>query len=293
MGFECYHPAINLIYFTAVIAGTFLLRQPVFLAISFFSAFAYSIKRNGWRSLVFNLCLLPLVVLFAMFYSSYNHFGFTVLSVNFIGNRMTLESVLYGLTLGLMVAVFVMWMSSVYSVFTTDKVVYLFGKVSPKASLFLSIVLRMGPRVKVQAKKIATARKAIGRGISQGNLFRRFLNAVKILSMLITWLLESMATISDSMRCRGYGLRGRTAFSIYRFDNRDRSFVISIFTCLTVLMMGILLNQTVIYFDPRILMNPITPMSYCFYAGYLCLCLLPIALEIIGEWQFRRKRLGV
>lgn len=293
MGFECYHPAINLIYFVAVIAGTFAFQQPVFLGISFFCAFAYSVRRNGWRSLVFNLCLLPPVVLFALFYSGYNHFGVTVLRMNFIGNRMTLESLLYGLTLGMVWAAFVIWMSSVYSVFTADKVVYLFGKVSPRASLFLSIVLRMVPRIKAQGKKIATARKAIGRGMSQGNLFRRFLNGVKILSMLITWLLESMAAISDSMRSRGYGLRGRTAFSIYRFDNRDRSFVIAIFACLTVVMMGILLNQTTMYFDPRILMNPITPMSFCFYAGYLCLCILPMALEIFGQWQFRRKRLGV
>ena len=31
MGFESFHPAINLLYFTAVIAGTLCFRQPVFL----------------------------------------------------------------------------------------------------------------------------------------------------------------------------------------------------------------------------------------------------------------------
>lgn len=290
MGFENYHPAINLIYFLAVVAGSFLFQQPVFLLISFVVSFCYSIKRNGLRSLVFNLCLLPLVIAFTFFYASYNHFGVTVLRHNFIDNPITLESFLYGLTLGVQVWIFAMWMSCVHSVFTADKVVYLFGRVSPKASLFLAILLRMVPRLKAQRKKIATARQALGRGLHQGNFFRRILNGFAILSILITWLLESFSTISDSMRSRGYSLKGRTAFSIYRFDNRDRSFVVGLFSCLTLVLMGVLLNQTTMVFDPRIIINPITPLSWIFYLGYLVLCLLPMVLEILGQWSFDRRR---
>ena len=290
MGFECYHPAIALIYFVAVIAATICFQQPVFLTISFLCAFAYSVKRNGRRALLFDLCLIPLILLFAGFYSGYHHFGVTVLDRNFIGNRMTLESLLYGLTLGTVTAAVFMWMSCVFSIFTADKVVYLFGRVSPRLSLFLSIVLRMVPRLKVQAKKISTARKAIGRGAGQGSFFRRLSNAVKLLSILITWLLESMATISDSMRSRGYGLKGRTAFSIYRFDSRDRSVVIGIFTCLTLLAMAALLGQTGMEFDPRLHMNPITPLSCLFYLGYGALCLLPLGLEVTGELRFAHLR---
>ena len=46
MGFERCHPAVNLIYFAMVIAGTIGFQHPVFLAISFLSACAYSIWRN-------------------------------------------------------------------------------------------------------------------------------------------------------------------------------------------------------------------------------------------------------
>ena len=35
MGFERCHPAVNLIYFATVIAGTVTFQHPVFLAISF------------------------------------------------------------------------------------------------------------------------------------------------------------------------------------------------------------------------------------------------------------------
>lgn len=290
MGFESFHPAINLLYFTAVIAGTLCFRQPVFLAISFAGAFAYSVRRGGKRGLIFDLCLLPLIGVFALFYAGYHHFGVTVLRRNFIGNNMTLESLLCGLTLGTVAAAVMMWLSCVFSVFTADKVVYLFGRVSPKASLFLAVTLRMVPRVKAQAGKIHTARRGIGRGVDQGTPLRRLVNGCRILSMVLTWLLEALVGVAASMGSRGYGLKGRTAFSIYRFDNRDRGLVIGMSACLTLTLMGVLLGQTAVTFDPRLLFNPITAMSFLFYAGYLALCLLGPGVELYGQWQFSRRR---
>lgn len=290
MGFEKCHPAVNFIYFAGVIAGTIAFQHPIFLVISFLCAFAYSIKRNGWKALVFNLVLLPLIVAFALYYSSYHHFGITVLEQNMIGNNMTLESLVYGFVLGAVVAGTLMWFSCVFSVFTTDKVVYLFGKVSPRLSLFLAIVLRMIPRIKKEAKKINTAQKGIGRGVSQGNFFQRLKNCIRIFSMLITWTIESLTTASESMRSRGSSLRGRKAFSIYRFDDRDRAYVVGMFLCLTLTAMAVILRQTNIFYDPKIIMTPITAMSFLFYAGYGAFCLMPLGLELWTEYRFWKAR---
>ena len=287
MGFERCHPAVNLIYFAAVIIGTITFQHPVFLAVSLVCGFAYSVKRNGWKAVVFNLCLLPLAAAFALYYSSYNHFGVTVLRQNFIGNNMTVESLVYGLVLGFTIAGVCIWMSCVYAVFSTDKVVYLFGRVSPRLSLFLAILLRMIPRLKKEAKKINMAQRGIGRGVDQGNLWQRLCNGVRIFSMLITWTIESMATASESMQSRGSTLRGRTAFSIYRFDNRDRAYVIALFTCLTVTMMAVILKQTDMVYDPRIIWKPINPV---FCIGYAVLCLMPLGLELWTEYRFEKAR---
>ena len=290
MGFERCHPAVNFLYFAAVIMGMITFQHPIFLAISFACAFAYSIKRNHWKALLFNLVTLPFVAAFALYYSSYHHFGVTVLRQNFIGNNMTLESLVYGFVLGTVVAGVCIWFSCVYSVFTTDKVVYLFGRVSPRLSLFLAILLRMVPRIKKEARKINTAQRGIGRGVNQGNLWQRARNCIRIFSILITWAIESLSTASESMRSRGSSLRGRKAFSIYRFDNRDRAYVITLFTCLTVMIMGVLLKQTDILYDPRIRMNPITSMSFLFYAGYGFFCLMPLMLELWTEYRFKKAR---
>lgn len=290
MGFEKCHPAVNFIYFATVIAGMIVFQHPVFLLISFACAFIYSVKRNGWKALAFNTALLPLTAVFALYYSSYNHFGVTVLQQNMIGNNITLESLVYGFVLGFVIAGVMIWFSCVYSVFTTDKVVYLFGKVSPRISLFLAITLRMVPRIKKEAKKINTAQRGIGRGANQGNLFQRLRNCIRILSMLITWTVESLTTASESMRSRGSSLRGRKAFSIYRFDNRDRTYVVCVFACLTTVLMAVMLRQTDILYDPRIIMTPITSVSCLFYAGYAVFCLMPLGLELWTEYRFWKAR---
>ena len=286
MGFEACHPAVNLIYFAAVIFGMLAFQHPVFLAISFLCAFSYSLKRNGTKALVFNLCLIPCIAVFALYYSSLHHFGMTVLRQNFIGNNMTVESLVYGIVLGVSLAGVMIWMSCVYSVFSSDKVVYLFGKASPRLSLFLAILLRMVPRIKGEAQRIHTARKGLGKGIDQGSLWQRFKNGIRIFSMLISWTIGSLATMSDSMRSRGSVLRGRTAFSIYRFDNRDRAYVITLFTCLTLTVMAILLGLIDMVYDPLIIWEPILETDILFCIGYAVLCLMPLILELWTDYRF-------
>ena len=287
MEFARYHPAINLLYFTAVLTGTILFRQPVFLCLSYVCAFLYLLKLRGLRALIPGLGLLPLALLYALWYGSYHHFGLTVLGVNFIGNQVTLESFLCGGTWAMVCVAAVLWMGCVHAVFTTDKIVYLLGRVSPHLSLYLSILLRTVPRLNKQRQRIELAQRGIGRGKGQGNIFRRMRNALRRGSILLTWLIEGIVTTSDSMRCRGCSLRGRTAYSLYRFDGRDRSFVIGLCSLICVLLMALLLDQTMIRFAPQVVMMPITPMSCLFYAAWAALCLLPPVLELLGARRFR------
>lgn len=290
MGFESCHPAVNFIFFAAVLYGSAVFDHPVFLGISYACAFAYSIKRNGRKTLVFNLCLIPLAFAFALYYASYHHFGITVLKQNFIGNNLTAESLVYGLIIAFRVAAVCMWCSSLFRVVSSDKVVYLFGKISPWLSLFLTILLRLIPRLKLEAKRINLAQKGIGKGISQGNLFQRFINCFRIFSMLITWMIQALALEADSMKSRGSRLRGRTAFSIYRFDNRDRAFVVAMFCGIILTAMGMILGATKMFYDPKIIWKPLHGLSLVTGAGYAFLCFLPIELELYTEYTFKRAK---
>lgn len=290
MGFENCHPLVNFIYFAVMLYATVNFRHPVFLAISFLCAFAYSIKRNGKRALVFNLALLTPIVAFALYYSSYTHFGITVLAENFIGNSITLESLVYGAVLAVSFGGVIMWLSCLYSVFSADKIIYLFGKISPKAAMLLSILLRMAPRIKNGAERLNTAQCSIGRGVNCGGVIFRLKNCIRIFSALVTQTLDSLISVSESMQSRGSTLRGRKAFSVYRFDNRDRAYVICMFSLITLTAMGVQLNQTDIVCDPKIIINPTTASSYVFYTAYAALCLMPLVLELWTQYRFKKAR---
>ena len=290
MGFESCHPAVNFIFFAAALYGTVCFNHPVFLAAAYISAFAYSVRRCGKRAVAFNLCLLPLILVFALYYSSYHHFGVTVLRQNFIGNNLTVESFVYGLVIGLRFATLCMWLEAMFRVVSSDKVVYLFGRVSPRLSLFLTILLRLIPRIGREARKINLAQKGIGCGSNQGNVFRRFVNCLRISSMLITWMISALVLESDSMRARGSLRRGSTAFSIYRFDNRDRTFVICMFFCVTLTTMGIILGATDMWYNPRIQWNTLDGLESLTAIGYLTFCTMPMVMELWTQYRFYAER---
>lgn len=269
---------INFIYFVTTIGSVLVFRHPVLVVIAYFSSFAYSTKLNGIKGMVFDICLIPFIFVFAWYYSFYHHFGVTNLRENFVGNMITLESIVYGFVLGVVIVTVIMMCSCLLAVVSSDKVVYLFGKISPRLALFLSIILRAVPRIKTTAKKIKVSQRGIGR--------KGIFNLPRLVSIVTTWTLDDFAESSNSMKARGYLLGGRTSFSIYRFDNRDRLFVVAIFLCLTIIAAGLALNQATMYYDPMIIMNKVTPLSFVFYGAYAFLFLLPMLLQIIGEIRF-------
>ncbi|MBR6801410.1 MAG: energy-coupling factor transporter transmembrane protein EcfT [Eubacteriaceae bacterium] len=290
MKFDSYHPTINFLYFTSVIVMSISFDHPVFLVMSYVMSYLYSAKLYGKKAFLGNLLTVPFIIFFAWFYSYYNHFGVTYLSQNFTENYITLEAVIYGAVIGIKISSVIMWLECVFEILCTDKVIYLFGRLSPKLSLFISITLRMVPRVIARAKKINTAQRGIGRGAGQGQIVEKVKNSIRLVSMTVTWTLENLVDSAVSMKNRGYSLKGRTAFSIYRFDNRDRIIVIILMWMIFLITFGYLLDQTNITYDPMIIMNKITPVSCVFYISYFIFGMLPLMLQVYGEKKFAMQR---
>ncbi|MBQ5746432.1 MAG: energy-coupling factor transporter transmembrane protein EcfT, partial [Clostridia bacterium] len=221
--FESYHPFVNFLYFTEVIILSMSLNHPATQIISLFCAVAYLISAEGKKSYGFLLKFcIPAMPITAFINPAFNHEGVTILHYFKSGNPLTLESILYGISSGMMLVTVILWFSSFSRIMTSDKFIYLFGKVIPSLSLLLSMSLRFVPKFKKQFETVTEAQKCIGHDISTGSIWQRFKTAVVIFSIMITWALENAIETADSMKSRGYGLKGRTAFSIYRMDDRDK-----------------------------------------------------------------------
>ncbi|WP_027400340.1 energy-coupling factor transporter transmembrane component T [Anaerovorax odorimutans] len=288
--FGTYHPIINFIYFCTVILLGMFIMHPIFLCTAIIGAFTYSVFLNGKKAVRFNLIfLLPMMVLVSIINPLFNHRGMTILFY-FRDNPITMESIVYGIFTGIMFAVIILWFSCYNEVMTSDKFIYLFGKIIPALSLIFSMVLRFIPRFKEQLKIVYNAQKCIGRDISSGTFLERMYYGIKIFSIMITWSLENSIETADSMRSRGYGLRGRTSFSIYRFDSRDTVVSVVLIMLIILVISGILLGENSIIFFPLIKTSHITIISVIVFIAYFLICFLPIILNMIEIYILKRNK---
>ena len=175
---------------------------------------------------------------------------------------------------------------------TSDKFVYLFGRVIPALSLVLSMSLRFVPRFAAQLRVITDAQKCIGRDVSSGGLIRRAKHGIRILSILVTWALENAIDTADSMKARGYGLPGRTAFSLYRFDRRDKGALLFLVLCGGGVLAGALAGKLRFVYMPALSSAAFDLWQAGIFLLYLALCGMPVILngKEALQWKARQNR---
>lgn len=292
--FSGYHPVVNFAYFVCVITFAMIFMHPICLFISFSVAFIYSVKLKGKKALKFNLIfLLPMLIFTAIINPIFNHEGVTIIRYLPSGNQLTLESIIYGFAAATMLATVICWFSCYNEIMTTDKFVYLFGRVIPSLSLILSMIFRFVPRFKEQIINVSNAQKCIGKDFSNGNVISRAKNGIAILSIMMTWALENAIDTADSMKSRGYGLPRRSAFSIYHFDNRDKKALFTICILSIFIVVGSLFGGFEFRYFPSIKGDFFNPITIALSIGYTILCAIPLIINEKEEkrWQFIQSKI--
>ena len=182
------HPAVNFLYFVLVIAFSMCLTHPVCLLLSVCGAVIYHAVLLGPRSLRKSaVWMVPMAVLAAVINPAFTHQGVTILAYLPSGNPLTLESMLYGLASAALLSATLLWFSCYNTVMTSDKFIYLFGRVIPALSLVLSMTMRFVPRFRTQLHTVAQAQKYMGRDTENGSLLRRTKNAMKVFMALLNF----------------------------------------------------------------------------------------------------------
>lgn len=289
--FAQYHPLVNFLYFTLVLVFSMVLRHPLAQGVSLLCACIYAVQAEGQRAVLF--CLkwcLPVFLLTALFNPAFSHEGVTILLYLPTGNPLTLESILYGLAASAMLAAAVAWFTCASAVLTSDKLVWLFGRLLPALSLLLSMTLRSVPRFQARFRTVREARRCVGRDGSGGSWFRRLKNTAAQVSILVTWSLESAVETADSMRGRGWGLPGRTSFSIYRLEGRDRTLLVWLAFCGVFIAAGWAAGGLDWRYYPTVRGTLTGVLPVGFQLVYLALCLTPVIFNRREARQWTRSR---
>ncbi len=149
------------------------------------------------------------------------------------------------------------------------------------------MILGFVPKFKRQLKAISKAQSGIGHSLSKGNILQRIGQGMSILSILITLVLEESVQTADSMQSRGYGLKGRTAFSIFIFTKRDWAVLSYMMSLVVYIGTGIFRGSMYYSYFPILMGSKISIYSLSVWGAYFLLGLVPVMLEIWEEKQWK------
>lgn len=287
---EC-HPVVNLAFFAVVIGFSMFFMHPAALGVSLVGAVSFYIKLRGGRGAGFLIKLvLPAAAITAVINVLFNHRGETVLARFPNGSPITLESLLYGLSAAAMMACVLIWFACFSAVMTSDKLTYLFGKAIPSLSLVFSMTLRFVPRFREQFARVREARLCLGKP-GANSLKGKMKEVFACFSAMAVWSLEGSADTADSMKSRGFGLRGRTSFVIYRLSARDICLLVWLGACAAFVIVAAANGSFTWEYFPNIGGElPVSPLSAAAFAVYLAAALTPLWVGILEGQQWRSSR---
>lgn len=284
--FSEYNPITIFVHFMLVIFIAMFIQNPIILLTALFCSvmlYTISFRKISAKTLIFWVILFVLISIINPIFS---HKGETVLL--FINGRaITLEAFLYGINNGLMILAVMIEFLVFSKIMTSDKIMYMFGKISPRLSLLLSMSLRYIPLYRQQAGIINNTQKTMGL-YKENNIIDNIKSGLRVCSSLITWSLEASVDTADSFVARGGELRHRSSFSLFRFRKNDTILIIASIMLFSAVIsaqaMGLLAIDYYASgnFFSKLNFNLLTAAAY---SAYFILSIIPFILEILARKQ--------
>jgi energy-coupling factor transport system permease protein len=278
-GFRSFHPLPCLLYYIGAALLSMFIFHPVFLASSIVLLFALNLMYISRASMLRTVAGIMLIgMLLFVLNPLFSHRGEHILFY-MMDQPITLEAIMYGLTISLSTIAILLTFVSYQKVITSDKFLYLFAAIWPKGSLVIVMAMRFVPLLRRRLYSITQQQRSKGISMLHGPLKKRIHDGMLLLQILLTWSLEDALQTADSMNARGYGLGKRSTYTLYRMRRRDWFFVMwltaSVICC--IIFRGYGFGQLMIY--PSLEPVGLVGVEWLDYAVFILFIGTPIGLE--------------
>lgn len=291
-GFESFHPAVLFLYYVLVVGISMVSLHPMVLAASVIGGFLLFGAMKGIREVLKEIgFFFSLFLLMSLANPLFVHDGEHILFF-MNDNPVTLEAMLYGMASAVMIISVLLWCKCYSEILTTDKFLYLFGKLIPKLGLILSMAFRFIPLFKTQIKKINQSQKTMGLYASPG-IPDKVGGGLRVFDCLLSWSMENSVETADAMKARGYGLPGRTCFTPFQFRKRD-GILLGIVGVLTAgILISYVLGGYEFYYYPtvaKLSWNFKSVIGYLLLLGFMC---IPGVIELKEKmaWNYLKSKI--
>ncbi|MBQ9115534.1 MAG: energy-coupling factor transporter transmembrane protein EcfT [Clostridia bacterium] len=272
-----FNPIAIAIYFLSVTLIPMFFISPILLAPSIAGAiiiFTFTVKRKRAKT---HAIMAVAFLIATMVNPIYSHKGETVL---FLINDtpFTLESFIYGAAAAMTIITTIYWFRVFSAIMTEDKLLYVFGRLSPRAALTLSMAIRYVSLFTERIRQTINAQKAMGK-YSTDSIIASMRSAARVFSVTVTWALENGIITAASMKARGYGPGKRTAFSLFKMQKKDVALISATIVLLALTLVGIALGGAKFEFYPRFTASSAIFPTILATASYTLLALIPSIIE--------------
>lgn len=284
------HPSLLLLYFFSAVIFSMLTLNPAYLMISFLAALLLNISLEGLGKTLGTLrFFIPVHIVIVIANALFSGNGLTVLFY-FSGRPVTVESIVYGFSAGLMLLTVLLWFRAYHEVATSDQLLAVGGNRFPLTSLLAGMVLRYVPDTIEHGKTVQMNQKAL---LGEEKLSRKknlsFL--VRMSSVLMSWSMENAIDTSIAMRAKGYPSDKRNTYKRDRFGRYDAIGIGFLLVMIAIQISAFLIGSYSFIYYPYLMIPSDVPSPalrvtfFVFYAGYL---FFPFYLEFMEYWA-RKK----
>lgn len=281
-------PLSVFVFFAVAICIPMISGNPVIALISLMGAVACNRKHNTVRKLLFTVAAF---LAMALINPLFNRSGASAL---FYINDLpvTLEALLYGASSAISIIAVIYWFFSFSRIMSSDKIIYLFGKLSPHIALLFSSVLRFVPTFLLQYRQTRNTQKCIG-AVCEDSIISKLKCEIRVFSVMVTRCTENGIITADSMEARGYGSIRRTSFSFYKTTLYDVLYIILFLLLNSVVIYASLSGDISFVFYPTITIPHANALSYAAYICYALFVFLPVITQLLEEirWKYLQSRI--
>lgn len=283
------HPVVSAVYFLTLLIVLIFNTNPVIAITGVVAGCCYLYMLRGGTRLARILAVyIPLCLVVAVTNPLFSHAGATPLFF-MRGRPVTLEAFVYGLITGAVIVSVMLWCQCLGEIITADKLMYLASGV-PQTAMLLTMSLRFLPLFIRQGKRINEAQRGIGIGVEDA-VWSRIRAAARTFSALTGWAMENAMDTASSMKARGYGMKRRTCFVLYRFEKRDAAFLSVTVVLFVLALAGMGRGSVRFACYPEISHIPSGAGAWMVYAAFLIQAFFPVVMEIVASvrWSYDRS----
>lgn len=282
-----FHPASIFIYFSFAVGATMFSNSIWIGCLSIGIAILYNFILKGYEAAVKNIIWMMLIICFTVIFNViFVHRGETILFY-VDSNPITLESIFFGMYMGIKISGGISWFSIFNTVVNGEMIIYVVGRISGLLALMISMVCRYIPILQKRYDEISWGQRFIGCENTK-NPIDKIGNIVKKISVLIGWSLEASLDTASSMEARGYGLKRRSSFHMYKFEKRDYYLVIYYLISISLYAFLYLSAIEKDRFYPKLIIGEKTLFDFLMLGIFFLGSISAMIIDVLEDMRWRR-----